>query len=408
MSPNTSGRNNAKIRRMLRRVILLLISILIFAAAVVSLWPEPVRVETEEVTRGLFEVSVVEEGKTKIRHRYIVSSPAGGFLDRVALRPGDAVSAGSTVLAVMKGEPAGLLSSRAVAEGEARLKAAEAAISLRRAELDRAGEDHELARIQFERLDRLLPSGGIARQDWDIARNRMQSMSKVVKSARFSLKMAEFEAEQARSALLQGSSESSSKEIRILSPVDGFVLNVFEESSRTLPAGTPILEVGDPEDLEGEVDLFSVDAAVVMPGSEVRITGWGGDVPLAGRVSLVERSGFTKISALGVEEQRVRARIDFLDPVPGGYRLGDRYRIEVRIILRKSEKALLVPMSALFRRGGDWTVFAAQEGKAVSRRIRIGQNDGIRAEVLDGLSEGEQVILHPSAEISDGVQVAVK
>ncbi len=180
---------------------------------------------------------------------------------------------------------------------------------MRKAELDRARVGFDLAKKQFERIDRLLPSGGIAKQDWDIAENRMQLLSRETKAAEFALRMAEFDAEQARSSLIQGPEKGRPSEpVRILSPVDGYVLKVFEESARPVQAGTPLLEVGDPDDLEGETDLFSADAAGVVPGMDVSIEGWGGDRPLRGRVSAVERSGFTKVSALGVEEQRVKVR----------------------------------------------------------------------------------------------------
>ncbi|HRV97509.1 MAG TPA: HlyD family efflux transporter periplasmic adaptor subunit, partial [Aminobacteriaceae bacterium] len=224
-------------------------------------------------------------------------------------------------------------------------------------------------------------------------------------TAEFALRMAEFEVQQVRSSLIQGEEGGASESVRILSPVDGYVLSVFEESARTVPAGTPLMEVGDPDDIEGEVDLFSVDAAVVAQEAEALIEGWGGDAPLRGRVALIERSGFTKVSALGVEEQRVKVRIDFLDPVPPGYRLGDRFRIQVRIILRQNDDVLQIPLGALFRRGGDWVAFAVEEGKAVARKLEIGQNDGIYAEVLSGLSAGDRVILHPSEHVSEGAEV---
>jgi len=401
--PNKSGANGKRIWKKLATglVVCALGGVIVF-----MLWPKPLSVETGIAERRPFTVSVVEEGKTRIRHRYTVSSPVSGFLNRTVLRPGDAVQSGETVLAVIEAESSGLLTPRLRAEAEARLRTAEAARALRKSELDRAKVSLELAKKQFERLDRLLPSGGISRQEWDIAESRMQVAIRDAKTAEFALRMAEFEVQQARSSLIQGTEGGSSESVRILSPVDGYVLNVFEESARTVPSGTPVMEVGDPDDIEGEVDLFSVDAAVVQPGAEALIEGWGGDVPLRGRVSLIERSGFTKISALGVEEQRVKARIDFVDPVPPGYRLGDRFRIQVRIVLRRSDDVLQAPLGALFRRGGDWTTFVVQDGKAVARKVTTGQNDGMYAEILSGLSPGDRVILHPSEHVSEGVAVS--
>lgn len=400
-----TNRNGINGKRIWKRVVTTLAACALAGGIAFMMWPKPLKVETGLVERRPFTASVVEEGKTRIRHRYTVSSPVSGFLNRTSLRAGDAVRAGETALAVIEAEASGLLTPRLRAEAEARLRTAQAARALRKSEVDRAKVSLDLARKQFERLDRLLPSGGISRQEWDIAESRMQVAIRDTKAAEFALRMAEFEVEQARSSLIQGEAGGRSESVRILSPVDGYVLNVFEESARTVPAGTPVMEVGDPEDIEGEVDLFSVDAAVVQPGAEALVEGWGGDAALRARVALVERSGFTKISALGVEEQRVKARIDFVDPVPPGYRLGDRFRIQVRIILRRSEDVLQVPLGALFRRGGDWVVFEAEDGKAVARTVVIGQNDGVYAEVLSGLSEGDRVILHPSEHVTEGVAV---
>ena len=371
--------------------------------------PSPVPVKVREVVSGPFAVTVSEEGKTVVRSRYTVSSPVAGYLNRTALRPGDPVRRGETVLGVLDGGPSGLLSPRDLAGAEARLRAAGAAMSLRKVELERARVNYELAKKQFDRIDRLLPSGGIAQQEWDIAETRKQLLFKEVRAAEFSLSMAEFDLEQARSALIQGSDQNGpSGPLRIFSPVDGCVLKVFGENARPVPAGAPLMEVGDPDDLEGEADLFSADAAGVEPGMEASVEGWGGGKPLKGRVLAVERSGFTKVSALGVEEQRVTVRIDILDPVPPGYRLGDRYRIVVRIVLRRSGKTLQVPVGALFRRGTEWHVFTAESDKAREKRVEIGQTGGGAAEVLSGLAEGELVILHPPEKVGDGVRVILK
>lgn len=403
-----TGAKNAKRRRdgVGKKVAALGIAAALVGGVVFLLWPKPLKVETALVEKAPLVVSVSEEGKTRIRHRYTVSAPVTGFLNRIPLRAGDPVRTGKTVLAVIEAEASGLLTPRSRAEAEARLRTAEAARSLRRSELDRARVNLDLAQKQFRRQDRLLPAGGISQQEWDIAETALQVAAKDAKATEFALRMAEFEVEQAKSALIQGEEGAPrAASVRLLAPVDGYVLNVFEESARTVSSGTPLMEVGDPDDLEGEVDLFSVDAAVVPPEAEVLVEGWGGAMPLRGRISLVEHSGFTKISALGVEEQRVKARITFLDPVPPGYRLGDRFRIQARIILRRSDDALQVPLGALFRQGGDWMTFVVREDKAFLQRVEIGQNDGVAAEVLSGLSEGDRVVLHPSEKVADGAAV---
>ncbi len=399
-----SKKNGSGRRKTLKRLAGIAIAFAAVALVVYLSWPGSVKVEAVAVERGSLVVSVVEEGKTGIRHRYTVSAPVSGLLNRTSMRAGDAVKAGETELATMNAESSGLLTSRLRATAESQIKAAEAARSLRRTELDRAKVALELAKKQFDRLDRLMPSGGVSQQEWDIAESRMQLASREAKAAEFSLRMAEFELQQAASLLIQGD-EGGGERVRILSPVDGYVLQVHEESARTVLAGTPIMEVGDPEDLEGEVDLFSTDAASVPVGAEVLVEGWGGERPLLGRVALVERSGFTKVSALGVEEQRVKVRIEFTDPVPPGYRLGDRYRIQVRVILRRSEDALLVPLGALFRRGGEWMAFRVEGERAAATRVETGQNDGRFAEVLSGLDEGDMVIIYPPEQVADGVRV---
>ena len=196
--------------------------------------------------------------------------------------------------------------------------------------------------------------------------------------------------------------------LQLTAPVDGYVLNVFEESARVITAGVLIMEVGDPRDLEAEIELLSSDAVGVTPGAEVSLEQWGGNAPLRGRVSVVERGGFTKVSALGVEEQRVKVRVDFLDPLPPGHELGDRYRVEARIVTWHGENILQLPTGALFRRGGNWMTFVVHNGKARQRTVEIVRNNGIMAEVRSGLTEGETVILYPSDTLRDAVSVSVQ
>jgi HlyD family secretion protein len=187
--------------------------------------------------------------------------------------------------------------------------------------------------------------------------------------------------------------------------VSGFVLNVLEESARVVMPGAPIMEVGDPNDIEAEIELLSSDAVGVRPGAEVSIEQWGGDAPLRGKVSVVEPGGYTKISALGVEEQRVKVRVDFLDPLPPGKTLGDRYRVEARIVTWRGDRVLQVPTGALFRRGGDWMTFVLDGRTARQTKVEIAHNNGTAAEVLSGLTEGQRVIVHPPDSITGGATV---
>jgi len=227
-------------------------------------------------------------------------------------------------------------------------------------------------------------------------------------AAEFALRVADFEITQAQAALTQAQHFESEKSepLQIRAPVDGYVLNVYEESARVVTTGMPIMEVGDPQDLEAEIELLSSDAVGVTPGADVSIEHWGGDSPLRGRVSVVEPGAFTKISALGVEEQRVKVRVDFLDSMPPGRELGDRYRVEARIVTWRGDNVLQVPTSALFRRGNDWMTFVVGQGRARLRKVEIAHNNGVGAEVHSGLSESDAVIIHPADAVHDRAAVA--
>jgi HlyD family secretion protein len=392
----------------LRRLVPYAIVTGIVVAIVAGMWPKPVRVETAAVARGPLTVSVFEEGKTRIRHRYLISAPVAGFLNRVELRPGARIQMGKSVLATIEAQLSGFLDARALAEAEARVNAAEATKMQRKEELDRATAALDLANKDFARADALRKTGAIATQEWDTTENRVQMLTRELHAAEFALHVADFEIAQAQAALMQAQHPKSEKSepLRIVAPVDGYVLNVYEESARVVATSMPIMEVGDPQDLEAEIELLSSDAVGVSSGADVSIEHWGGDSSLRGRVSLVEPGAFTKISALGVEEQRVKVRVDFLDQTPPGWELGDRYRVEARIVTWHSNDVLQVPVGALFRRGNDWTTFAVKEGKARLRKVEIAHNNGVSAEVRSGLEQGDVVVVHPPDTVHDGAAVS--
>jgi HlyD family secretion protein len=405
----TSNQRRPK-RRAWRKLLPYAIGAGLLVAIVAGLWPQPIRVETATVTRGPLTVSVLEEGKTRIRHRYAISAPVGGFLKRVELRAGAPIQAGKTVLATIEAGPSGFLDRRARAEAEAHVQAAQATKMSRRAEVERATAALDLAQKDLVRATGLRKTGLISTQEWDTTENRVQVLTRELRAAEFALRVAEFEVAQAQAALLQARTPdpATSEPLQLTAPVDGYVLNVFEENARVVTAGMLIMEVGDPRDLEAEIELLSSDAVRVTPGTEVSIEQWGGDAPLRGRVRVVERGGFTKLSALGVEEQRVKVRVDFLDPLPPGRELGDRYRVEARIVTWHGDNVLQVPTGALFRRGGDWMTFVVHNGKARQRKVDIAHNNGITAEVRSSLTEGDTVILYPPETIRDAASVSVK
>ena len=394
--------------RVFRKFIPYAIAAGLVIAIVAAMWPKPIRVETAVVTRGPLTVSVFEEGKTRIRHRYVISSPVGGFLDRVELRSGAPIHAGETVLATIGPQLSSFLDARGLAEAEARVNATQATKMQRTAELDRIKSALELAKKELARADALRKTGALAIQEWDATENRVQMLTRELHAAEFALRVADFEIAQAEAALMQVQRPPTekSKPLRIVAPVDGYILNVYEENARVVTTSMPIMEVGDPQDLEAEIELLSSDAVGVAPGADVSIENWGGGTPLRGRVSLVEPGAFTKISALGVEEQRVKVRVDFLDLTPSRRELGDRYRVEARIVTWHGHDVLQVPTGALFRRGNDWMTFAVNDGKARLQKVEIAHNNGISAEVRSGLVQGDAVIVHPPDSVHDGASVA--
>jgi HlyD family secretion protein len=379
----------------------------LLAAIMWGLRPQPIVVETATVNTGPLVVSVLEEGKTRIRHRYMISTPVAGLLQRVELRAGALIEGGKTVLAVLEAQPSSFLDPRTRSEAEARVKAAEAAKMQRESQIERARSSLELANKEMVRARDLKKTGAIATKDWDTAEGQVAILTRELNAAEFALRVADFEVAQAQAALMQAQNpgQEKSEPYKIVAPVTGFVLNVLEESARVVAPGTPIMEVGDPSDLEAEIELLSSDAVGVQAGAEVSIEQWGGDVPLRGKVSVVEPGGYTKISALGVEEQRVKVRVDFLDPLPPGKSLGDRYRVEARIVTWRGDKVLQVPTGALFRRGGDWMTFLLEGTSARLTKVEIAHNNGTAAEVRSGLREGQRVILHPPDAVAEGAAV---
>jgi HlyD family secretion protein len=333
-----------------------------------------------------------------------------GFLERVALRAGDRLEAGKTVLAVIRPEPASFLNPRTEAEAEARLKAATATKMQAEAELERVRTALNLAERDRTRAESLKGKGVISPKEWDTADNQVAMLTREMRAAESAVHVAEFQVEQTQAALQPTKSPTSgtAEPLQIFAPVSGYVLNVYEENARVLPAATPIMEVGDPTDLEAEIELLSSDAVAVRPGAEVSIEQWGGEKPLRGEVSIIEPGGFTKISALGVEEQRVKVRVNLIDPLPSEHPLGDRFRVEARVVTWRGDNILQVPTGALFRHGGDWMTFLMGSGRARLTKVEIGHENGAAAEVRSGLREGDTVILHPPDALVENGRVKAR
>lgn len=409
-APSSVPANRRANAGLLRRIFVWLLAMGLVAAIAAGFRPRPIEVETAVVSVGPMSVSVLEEGKTRIRHRHVISPPVAGILERIALRAGDKIEAGKTVLATIHPAPANFLDPRAKAEAEARVQAVQANQQLRSAQRDRAQSALALANIEQARHQQLLKSGAISRREMDLANNQVDLLVRELRAAGFAVQVSDYELVQAQAAARQASDPGAGADgpFVLKAPVRGFVLTVMEESTRAVTPGLPLMEVGDLNDLEAEIELLSSDAVSVQPGAEVSIEKWGGTAPLRGRVSLVEPGGYTKFSALGVEEQRVKVRVDFMEQPPAGKWLGDRFRVEARILTWQAEAVLQVPAGALFRRGDEWMTFLLDDGKARAVKIATGHNNGLTAEITGGLGPGQTVLVHPPDKVVDGTGVVMR
>lgn len=382
------------------------------AAVVYALWPQPVPADFGRVLRGPLDVVVEEEGKTRIRERYIVSAPLAGRMQRITLKAGDPVVAGKTLLTTIEpGDPA-LLDTRALAEAEARVKAAEATLEQTGPTLEQSRVALEFAQSQHKRVRQQIERNVSTQEDLERVEMLVRSRSEELRSAQFAQQISQFELELAKAALpnpVSGSDSIAAEwKIEIHSPIDGRVLRVLHESAGIVTPATELLELGDPVDLEIVVDVLSSDAVRIEPGARTLLVHWGRDESLEGRVRLVEPAAFTKISALGVEEQRVNVVIDFADGAARRPSLGDAYRVEARIVVWHADGVLKVPGSALFRHEEQWSVYEVVDGRATLRPVEIGHRNDLEAEILSGLAENAVVILHPSDRIVDGTRVEAR
>ena len=390
-----------------RRLLPWIVAVSMIALVVAGLWPSRLPVELAEVTRGDVVVTVNEEGMTRVKNRYLISSPVAGQLQRIDWKPGAMVKAGETVLAVLETSGADLLDARGQAQGEARVRGADANRQVAAAQLARAQATAKLAANDLVRFRGLAERGAISQQEFEVATMRATAAEQEVRASEFAAKVAEFEREQAEALLLRGQPGGNveQKPLIITSPVSGRVLRVLQESSRVVPGGLPLLEVGDPTDLELRIEVLSRDGVAIQPGARVMVDQWGGPAPLEARVRLVEPSAFTKVSALGVEEQRVYVIADLATPVEQRLTLGDNYRIEARTVIWDSRNVLRVPAGAMFQRGGIWQTYLVTGNKAILRRVQIGRSNGVESEIIDGLKEGDRVIVYPGDKVRDGVRV---
>jgi len=382
---------------------------LLVVAAIVSLWPQPLKVQVAVIEQGWMEVAITQDGVARIKDRYQVSATVGGKLMRISLRPGDTIQRGQTLLAIIQPALPAMLDARQISQLNANVEAAKRQVDLAEARRNQARSQLQQAESNYGRLKSLHDQGSISTGEAELAEALFRSRSEELRVANFEWEIRGFELQQAEAARLHFSDEASAEpfQFEIRAPIDGVVLRVHEESSTVVLPGTPLLEVGNPADLEVVIDVLSTDAVQVQPTNPVILTHWGGERNLLAEVRQVEPAAFTKISALGVEEQRVNVIADFREPTSEITRLGDQYRVEARIVVWKADQVIRVPNSALFRQEGQWAVFVVDGQQARTKAIELGKRNETHAQVLRGLTPGQQVVIYPSDLLVDGRTVSV-
>ena len=404
----------AKAKKRSRHVLTIAAVLLVAGALAAAFWPKPTMVDMGAVTRGTMRLTIDEEGRTRVRNAYVVSTPVAGQLQRVRVQPGDPVERGKTIVAHMRPSNPAALDVRTREQAFAAVNAAEAALRVARADLNAALAHRDLAQTELARTEQLVERGISTDAALDRARQTARVAEANVDTAKAAISMRVAEIANAQAQLigfddprLAAAIGTASNDIPLHAPADGRILRVMQQSETSLPAGAPIMEIGNVEsDLEVVVDLLSTDAVQVSIDDPVIIADWGGSGELTGKVIRVDPFGVTQFSALGVEEQRVNAVIAFASPPEDYAGLGHGFRVETRIIVWQSEDTLIVPASALFRSRDSWAVFVVENDIATLRTVEIGPNNGIEAQVISGLAEGDRVVLYPSSGLSEGMSVA--
>ena len=391
-----------------RRLGLLGFCALVVLAIVWGFMPQPVPVETAAVVRGPLQVTVEEEGKTRVVDHFVISAPVAGFLRRIELDVGDSVKRGQELLTL---DPlrSTVLDPRARAEAQARVRTTQAALKGSQENVVAAAADARYWESQLARVRELHEAGAISDEELNQTEADARRTSANLRSAEFSVEVARSELQAARTTLRHSAAQQSgqpAETVAVHAPISGSVLKVLRESEGVVSRGEPLLEIGNPRLLEVEVELLSADAVRAGPGTRVILERWGGEGPLEARVRVVEPFGFTKISALGVEEQRVLVIADIVSPPEEWEKLGDGYRVETKFILWEEDEVLQVPSSALFRRGDQWAVFVVDGEFARLRNVQLGRRSGLTAQILSGVEAGELVITHPDDSVEAGVRVS--
>ncbi|MDS4019112.1 MAG: efflux RND transporter periplasmic adaptor subunit [Candidatus Competibacter sp.] len=394
-----------------RRFGLILLASAIAAGLGYGFWPRPLWVEAATVARQPLRVTVEAEGKTRLIDRYVLSAPVAGYLRRIEAEVGDGVRRDQP-LATIDPLPSEVLDPRRRAQAEARVAASEASLQAARETATATRAEADYAKLEFERIAALCRRQCVVTEaERDRAESRVHQTEAQLRSAQFAVEVARHEVEAAKTALRPSAAQPGDvarETVVVRAPVDGRVLGCQRQSEGVVGAGTPLLEVGDPRALEVAVDVLSADAVRIRPGTPVVLERWGGEQPLEGVTRTVEPVGFTKLSALGVEEQRVWVVADLRSPAEAWSHLGDGYRVEASFIVWQGERVLQIPASALFRQGDGWAVFVVEDGQARRRAVEIGQRGGLAVEIRSGLTEGERVVTHPDDALQEGAAVRIR
>ena len=395
---------NVALRRKLFVIIIIAVVVL---ATVYGFFPKAVDVDLADVTRGPLRVTIEEEGRTRLKDRFVITAPTAGYLERVKAKVGDPVEKGQGII-VLDPLRSPVLDSRSRAEGTATITAAEAALNAAMAKESAAAADADYMEKRLERLKNLYAKGSIAKDQFDQIEAETKKARAIQRSAKAAVEVSRSELERAKTLLQNFGSVKktvSQNKVYVSSPVSGNIFRIYKESEGAVNIGEPLMEIGNSKSLEIRVEVLSSDAVKIKPGTSVFMKRWGGEGTLTGVVRIVEPAGFTKISILGVEEQRVLVIADITSPVEMWRSLGDAYRLEAHFVVWEGKDVLQVPAGALFRVGNDWAVFVSEKGRAVKKLVKIGQRNAMAAEIISGLTENEKVIAHPDDTIGDGTRI---
>lgn len=395
-----------------RTLLWTLIAALVATGLAAAFWPRSLSVDITPVAAGHMLLTVDDEGETQVVDVFVVSAPTAGRLRRIEAEPGDTVIAGETVVAELEPSESQLLDPRTEAEARAQLNAAESAAALAQAELEKAEAELTFAQSEMDRSRELALKGTISARDLEAAERAFETNKAGLSVAQANMQVRRYELQQLRSRLMSPAEMAQQRQmcpcLMLHSPVDGQVLRVLRESEGFVQAGEGLVEIGDPQRLEVRVDLLSTDAVKVNPGDAAIIENWGGEQSLVARVRRVEPFGFTKTSALGIEEQRVNVVLDLVSPREVWQALGHGYQVGVRIVLWESDNVLNVPLTALFRDAADWALFVVEDGRAKKRRVEVGVRNESAAQILAGVTAGEQIVIYPGIGLEDGVRISAR